>query len=103
MWNVDEQAGAKAKLALSSAGKQLAAGIKRREGGEGKGGMSPASSPPPTTSSTPHLPHNGNSVSKTTTHTAKEPKKGRGKVIGDIGEKEMKNNPKVSFTDACLK
>ena len=56
--------------------------------------MSPAGSPPP---SGPLLLSNPTPVAKATTSTTnKEAKRGRGKIIGDIGEKEMKHNPKVS-------
>ena len=84
------QAGVKAKHALSLAGKQLAAGIKRKDGALGT--ISPATSPPPT-------PHNSNPapiVKATGSSGNKEPKRGRGKIIGEINSEEMKKNPKVS-------
>ena len=83
-----------AKQALTSAGKQL---IWRREGGggEGKGSASPANSPPPIGPPGPLPPLNHTPISKATTTGSKEPRKGRGRIIGDVSDKEMKNNPKV--------
>jgi hypothetical protein len=83
-----KQAGAKAKQVLSTAGRQLASGIKRKDGAESKvspppSGNVPSPSPPPLMASP--------------TTAAKESKKGRGKIIGDLYEsKEMKKNPKIS-------
>lgn len=89
-----KQAGAKAKSAISTAGKQLAAGIKRKDGGsEGKAATSsPATSPPP------NIPPSVMSSNPPVAKVTSMGKRGRGKIIGELNSepKEMKNNPKMT-------